>query len=925
MAEDALLRVDHAEGDPELGIEQRCVRFDRVKLSGQAGEDDHGKLQPLGLVHGHDADDVLLIAQGLGGPAVIRAGAQVCALQEIIQGAALGSLLRQQAQVGLPGSAVLRRAGGVVDAGFVQQQADEDVQGHPAAEEAPAVESGKQVGGFDADRRVRCGGSSHEDLVIGRRGRRVADPDGRQLLGAEAEAGNAADGHQREVLVRVVDHPEQVHHILDLAQVVILRVRVRIEGNAGLAEGVRVDGGVGGRVAQQDHDVPVPVAGPGRQRRIALLHQGPDPLGNKAGFPLGACGDALLLPRILVGRDQQPQLRFRAGGRFRAGAQGGAVVIFDLQRLAVHDHGEDLVDGVEDVPGGAEVLLQQDLTLRAAWFNGKTLVLVHEQRRLGLAKAVDALLDVADHEELVPPVQRLDDLLLDGADVLVLVDEQHIILTGELPGDGFLPQEGQAAVLQVVVVQDAAFELQRLVPVLDVPHQAAEAPRHAGGQPFIRDSLAVVPGQRIDGVLHLLLPAVAGVGIALLGVLVVHIVLFAARHDVEFDRPASQRALLRGAQVVMPQIAVLDQDILIACWGQRIAEQRLALIQGFPRLAQPFGGQPHQRLENGHLRKRPLIGRRDPVGPIPGVRHGQQEAAGALSHGRDVLRRGAVEQVGLVVCRMLIGRFHRFIAGAVQQARERRVVADMRLGVQTEQLKVPADHRLAEGMQRGDLGAGKPLLLPVQVRVCALPVKGLGDALPHLGCRGAGEGDDQEAGDIAPAAQGAQHPGDEDGRLAGARSGADQQRRRSVLDGRQLVFSPTHRHRLCFRDRFDLTQRALGQGGDRHAAAGRFAGEIAGIDLVEHGEIRHIPEVAGRLDDALHRDAGGVEDGRDIPACLVGLRFDTVGQGAGGRIDRDLAGGEKQAVCQVSLAVGADGRGRGGCLNAFHGRIPPVV
>lgn len=124
------------------------------------------------------------------------------------------------------------------------------------------------------------------------------------------------------------------------------------------------------------------------------------------------------------------------------------------------------------------------------------------------------------------------------------------------------------------------------------------------------------------------------------------------------------------------------------------------------------------------------------------------------------------------------------------------------------------------------------------------------------------------------------------------------------------------------RNGLDFHQYILGQAGYLDGGAGGvgFLEEL-GIDFVHGGEIIHIVEKHGGLDDRTHVGPGGIEDGFDVVEGLPGLGLDaSLGDGAGGGIYGDLAGGEQEIADLDGLRVGAD-RGRGvlGVDGLFHG------
>ena len=91
------------------------------------------------------------------------------------------------------------------------------------------------------------------------------------------------------------------------------------------------------------------------------------------------------------------------------------------------------------------------------------------------------------------------------------------------------------------------------------------------------------------------------------------------------------------------------------------------------------------------------------------------------------------------------------------------------------------------------------------------------------------------------------------------------------------------------------------------------------VDFVERGEVGHVRQEARGLDDVLHGETGGGEDGFDVSAGLLGLfgdgrAFDL----AACRVDAELAGEIEKFSGANGLGVGADG-GRGVFgMNRFH-------
>ena len=389
-------------------------------------------------------------------------------------------------------------------------------------------------------------------------------------------------------------------------------------------------------------------------------------------------------------------------------------------------------------------------------------------------------------------MQGLDDLLLDRADVLVLVDEQGVESAGQLLCHLRLPEQPEAEVLQVVVIQHVLFALQLLEPVLDVPGQLIQAPGQQSGLAVVLQGLPVVGWQPACGGLHLLLPPVPQVEVGLLGFLVVQVRLFPPRQGGETDGTAPEQALFGALPVFLQQGAVGLEHFFKALRRQGVPEQLFAAVQGALRFPQLLLRHGQQQAEGRQGFQRTLIRRGGAFGPFPGVGHGQQEAAQPVGHGQDGVRGGGIEQVFLLLRRRGIGCLHRLLGSLVQQPFQHRVVADAGEGIDAQQFKMLADHPLAESMQGGDFRPVHPLLLAVEVRVARFLFQGVGDALSHFRCGGAGEGDDQHAGDVSALPEHAQHPRHEHRGLAGARGGADQQFRLIGLYGVPLFWCPVH-------------------------------------------------------------------------------------------------------------------------------------
>ena len=289
----------------------------------------------------------------------------------------------------------------------------------------------------------------------------VGGTDERQLVRREAEAGRAQRRDQRDVLVGVVQHGKQVHERGDLIGAEIVLPLHRRDRDAPIQQRQPEGAAHTVGVAQQDGNIAVArvarhaVHGHGGVGGDQLLDL-PGHKGGLAGKPPG--GRALV--RGAGGRLHQQQLRLRAlSGIVRRGkAQRGGIVIRHVSQRPGHAGAKHRVGGIDDLPAGAEVLPQQDapgLALGGPVIVQVVPVFFVENLRVRQAEAVDGLLDVAHHEQVLPaPGQGAEDRVLHAADVLELVHHDLGIARrqaqGQLGGTIlFIGQKRRGLVLQV--------------------------------------------------------------------------------------------------------------------------------------------------------------------------------------------------------------------------------------------------------------------------------------------------------------------------------------------------------------------------------------------------------------------------------------------------------------------------------------------
>lgn len=170
---------------------------------------------------------------------------------------------------------------------------------------------------------------------------------------------------------------------------------------------------------------------------------------------------------------QQMQFDAGAGGFSRAAqglaflrspkAQCGIGVVLDTARFAPHELAEQRVDKVQNRLPAAEILDQRN---GAAATPRPSLGVRAKNAGIGQAKAVNALLDVADEEPVglrVRPADHLQNEVLSRIDVLVLVNEHEAELLAPLPSDAgwsaraLVVEQPQGMLFEILKIDHAEF------------------------------------------------------------------------------------------------------------------------------------------------------------------------------------------------------------------------------------------------------------------------------------------------------------------------------------------------------------------------------------------------------------------------------------------------------------------------------------
>ena len=443
-----------------------------------------------------------------------------------------------------------------------------------------------------------------------------------------------------------------------------------------------------------------------------------------------------------------------------------------------------------------------------------------KQFRHRMAKAVDALLYVADDEQIAFVLrQRLEDRVLRLVRVLVLVHHDVVEACGHLSGDRRplhrhgVDQQIDRPVLEVGIVGKAAFLFERRVVLAEERHGA-------------EDLLCQLPEQ---------FDVVQAHGLAL-GIDAPELVHRLAKDAARRGRRNLQRvvrAAARGAE------APADKG------AERLADRVPALC--VRRGSQPLQESDIARIQRGVGRHELFIGRHTGKSPVVQALHIGDGVRGVAAddpaphRGRRVGKVGIIAQLffhpalgegmrtdkvierqdmilqpRVVLCRSeglhdavkaavplgihhVEGQAH----GVGRKHAQLAVVADAEVAVDIQQIKVLPREGRAEGIHRRDMRLGHQALLTQQIGVVRLRAHQRGDrlrqAFAQLCGRGAGIGHHQQAVGVhakrgVGIGQEADAPLHQHGGLARSGGGRDDHRAAAGGDGVQLVFSPLPAH-----------------------------------------------------------------------------------------------------------------------------------
>ena len=297
---------------------------------------------------------------------------------------------------------------------------------------------------------------------------------GEVCLGESYEEG-AEHGGERQVLQRVIQDLEEGDECLDFQ---VLHIVIVSGGNGGdvmVFQDLEQGGAFRGDGAEKDHDVPILDGTEGAvfiHHLSSLLDEAFDMAGDEAAFGVDF-GDFLELGLVRLGqfaaidefdRDAAADVVFRARFFVASRIEGFGIAVGELQIFLCHELPEKVVDGGKDGGIASKVAVQVDALVALA-FLMEAVVLGEENRGVCLAEAVDALLDVADKEAVMPVREEGGDELLNAIRILILVDHDFFVVSsdgecsfggevfGVLGGEGWIfriEQKGERVVLEVI-------------------------------------------------------------------------------------------------------------------------------------------------------------------------------------------------------------------------------------------------------------------------------------------------------------------------------------------------------------------------------------------------------------------------------------------------------------------------------------------
>ena len=813
---DAPLLIDPHRAQPQPGMYQHhFLQIVSVKGLVQIAEDHDGKLKALGLVDGHDAH------------AAPAAGGQLGQLILLHHLPDVGDEVEQPPPPGgrhLTGEAV--KGDEILPPPSPAGHGAEHRLGVAHVVKLPQHLVGGQLPGRHPQPLQQGQKGAAVLPVVGAEGLvKVALPppcaNRRQPVRGEAPQCRAHGRQQRHVLVGIVDDLQKAERHRHLR-----RVKQRAALLAAAQDvPLRQCGGKGGHPglggAHEDDDVLLPAGAESAVvlHRVALVQQGADAARHKGGL----LRRPVPLVLALVLHADQMVFRLRPGAGqivFRAVVEPFIVAVVQLSRLPGENAGEHEVHRLQHLPPGPEVPGQQHfprLPLPGGGSVGKGVVFPQENGGVGHAEAVDALLHVAHHKEVLPlPGHGGKNVVLHVVAVLVLVHHDLPVPPRHVAGQlrrvvVFLQQQRNGKVLHVGEIHDVPPRLLLPVGPGKVPgevHQGQHSRRHGLN---IVNVLLLTDGEDVRHLLQLVLAPVAdGLGPLALRAGRHSLQPLEGGHGVGHGVPAPLRRLRHG-----PDGPGLLQKLL-AVGVQHLRGSRHSLHGPFHLPGPVVRRRQHVRQHHPAVHAARQVG--DGLLPAPahllkpGLRPGM-----ALDFGVEL--RHQVPQLSVVPT--LAQGVHQLFLFPVHGLVEplQRVLQHMVLqygglllvqGPEIRRVAAPTDgrqkvyvlpqQRRAKGVHRLDVRPVHPVELAPQmlvVRECRHLLGQLcSDLAPQLGSGGLGVGDDEEVVHVAALPDGPQQPLHQHLGLAAARRGGHQKLPAPVFHSGFLLFSQRYGHAL---------------------------------------------------------------------------------------------------------------------------------
>ena len=503
---EAGVRLPPLETDAEFRMQDELpVQLRIIEFVVEVRDDADPEFKSLGLVDTHDLHHVRV-----GGQRGCRVERTVL-LSEAVHvadepGQTIGAVgvvavgvLKEQLQVRDP----LFSEGHGADDGVVRSllvDAAQELSGaHGDGQSAEPAQRGQEIGTV-CIATFLCGEDGFVEV-------RVTAPDaqGGHFVFGEAEERGEQHGQQRHVLDGVVDDGKERQHGHDFRGLEEPAALFGVDGDARLAQRFAVDVGGVFHTAQKDREIFV---------------------GKRFLSPLAVADGVGDVPRDMRSL-RLFLLRARAGSRrddvefdvrffpvfvsvFRSEVQLLRSVVSDLADRFAHEAGERVVDRVQDALAAAEIAAEDDggrvgvgfrVVQRICLFFGE------EQFRHGLAEPVDALLDVAHHEEVVFG-EGGEDGVLEFVRVLILVDEHFLELfpqglrefgAGEGLGGRIFDQKLQRKELRVGEVQRVFFPFQFRVFLIEPEDRVHQFLREGSQERVVdRDIVLFAEGELLE-------------------------------------------------------------------------------------------------------------------------------------------------------------------------------------------------------------------------------------------------------------------------------------------------------------------------------------------------------------------------------------------------------------------------------------------